>query len=58
MQIDIDRSKQLVSEAKEVFLTPKAEDILTQLLKLKKDIDIAIGEAKSSAEKILAALNQ
>lgn len=58
MQVDIDSSKQLVKDAKEVFLTPKSEDILSQLLKLRKDIDVAITEAKTSAEKILKALQE
>ena len=58
MQVDIDSSKQLVKDAKEVFLTPKAEDILSQLLKLRKDIDVAITEARTSAEKILKALQE
>ena len=47
-----------MKDAKEVFLTPKSEDILSQLLKLRKDIDVAITEAKTSAEKILKALQE
>ena len=56
MQVDIDRSKELVKEAKGVFLTPKSVEVLAQLIQLRKDIDLAIVEARQSAEKILAAL--
>jgi hypothetical protein len=56
MQVDIDALKEKISEADKLFLTPKAEATLTELLELRAELDRAIKQAKESAEKILSAL--
>lgn len=56
MQVDIDKTNQVVDGANKVFLTPQAEQTLIELLALREKIDAAIVQAEVSAEKILETL--
>lgn len=50
LKIDTDKIKELSQKADKIFLTPEAEDNLVGLLKLKKEVELAIDEAKRVLE--------
>lgn len=49
-QIDIEKLKDLVVKADDIFLTPEGEKVLVQLLEMQDQVENAIVEAKAKLE--------
>lgn len=58
MQIDIENLNELVTKADGIFLTPKGEETLVQLLDIQKKVEDAINTAKTVLEQAALKLNR
>lgn len=56
-QIDIEKLKELTADAGKIFLTPKGEDVLVQLLEIQKQVEEAIEAAEVTLEEAALKLD-